>query len=206
MSNWPEIAIVSPEEDIDKPSQPTQSYYEYASSWVSHIGRSVSNTVGSIVTFNSYPKEHVEPHLLPVRRTDICDYSGKSAGVVYAQYLPYDGRYGIIHSSVMTERAKNDCYEFCEKNSIFPISLDFLMRNNYVGPYYAKSGDYKNYTIIPKATTIIKDGVIIIGICNGYGEPEYVSLRSLCHLNNINYKRMLELLHDELCSMYDIQK
>lgn len=211
MTTWQyDVKIQSHEEDVgNNPVQQTDSsYYAYVSSWVSYVGGAigkVGDTVGNIVTFNSYPKEHVEPHKLPAQRTDICDYSGKSEGYVYVQYLPYDGRYGIIHSAQMRSSACEDCYAFCKKHQIFPISVEFLTDNGFVGPYYVRSGEYKSYRIVPKATTIIKDGIIIIGVTNG-DEPEYVNLKSLCNLNNINYKNMLELLDNELRALYCIEK
>lgn len=210
MTTWQyDVKIPLPEDEVDNSGQTESSYYSYVSSWASYVGGAigkVGETVGNIVTFNSYPKEHVEPHQLPTRRTDICDYSGKSEGHVYVQYLPYDGRYGIIHSVQMRSTACEDCYVFCKKHQIFPISVEFLTNNGFVGPYYVKSGEYKAYRIVPKATTIIKDGVVIVGVTNGADTPEYVSLKSLCNLNNINYKNMLELLNDELCALYYIDK
>lgn len=190
-------------EDYGKSSQQTDSsYYTYISSWASYVGGAVGNVVDNIVTFNSYPKEHVEPHQLPIRRTDICDYSGKSEGTVIVQYLPYDGRYGIISSSQMERTARDDCYNFCKKHQIFPISVEFLAKNKFIGPYYVKSGEYKCYRMLPKTTTIIKDDIVIVGVTNGSDPTEYVSLKSLCYLNNINYKNMLELLDGELCKLY----
>lgn len=203
------IQTSSDEENVGDVDQQTNPYYAYASSWVNFIGNSVGKVgdiVGNIVTFNSYPKEHVDPHQLPTNRTDICDYSGKSEGYVCVQYLPYDNRYGIIHSVFKRSKACDDCYAFCKKFEIYPISAEFLANNGFTGPLFGKSGECKCYRIVSRTSTIVKDGIIIIGITNGSDAPEYVSLKAFCGLNNISYKNMLSLLDDELREFYCIPK
>lgn len=177
--------------------------WNYITSWTSYVG----NTIDSIIKYGEYPKEHVEPHKLPKIRKSVCDYSGNYEDCVYVKYLPYDIRYGIIYSAKMAYSARSDCCNFCEKNHIYPISFDFLSNNDYHGPYFVKSGDCKNYRIVPKTTTIVKDNLIMIGVTNrdGYDGAEYVSLKLLCDLNNIDYKKMCKSLERELKLLYNIQ-
>jgi hypothetical protein len=179
---------------------PTKSYW---SSLGSSILNAVSETVNAIVTFSSYPRDHVIPHELPLFGTNLCDYSGKACDELRIKFLPHDDQCGIIYSSQMEDVAKEDCYQYCKNNGIYPISLDFLTINNLTGPYYMKSGQYKNCSILSKSITKMRDGEISIMMSNGT-EREFVSLKAFCGLNNINYKNMLELLNFELKEYYKI--
>ena len=106
----------------------------------------------------TYPKNHAIPHKLSTLDAHICDYSGKVEKDLYIQYLPYTYHYGIISSEYYLEYAKYDCYTFCKKNNHFPISIDFLIRNNFSDLYYATSGGCKNYRIMTHTTTFMSNG------------------------------------------------
>lgn len=200
-----DIYVPSENEERDiEPQTKTSWAWTVASSWLNYIGNGIGNTVSTAVTFGSYPKEHVEPHSLPKFRTDVCDYSGKSERVVFAQFLPYDSRYGIIHSMQMTETARRDCYDFCKKNGVYPISIDFIRQNGLTGPYFGTSGGVKNFTIVPKSTTLNVDGVTVILVSDGNSPSLTISLKTFCGMNKLDHKNILKLLDDELKIFYEI--
>lgn len=180
-----------------------QSALQTGSMWAGWIGNGVGNAVNSIVSFGSYPKEHVKPHILPTSRSNICDYSGKSEESLYVQYMPYDRRYGIIYGSQHGKTARMDCYNFCKEHHIYPISMDFLSRNSLDGIFHAKSGGYKNWRIVRNSTTILKNEVVVIEMSDN-DSTEFINLKTICSMNKLDYKEIMKLLEIELQEWYGL--
>lgn len=209
MDNYIDISIQSRQENTNVPdnTQDKKTYFQHVfqtgSEWASYIGNSVENTLNSLVSFGSYPKEHVQPHVLPTVRSDICDYSGKSEGMLYVQYMPYDCRYGIVYGILYDKTARIDCHNFCKERHVYPISMAFLSKNSLDRFFYAKSGGCKNWSIVHNSTTIFKNEFVIVQVSDGIYN-EFVTLKTLCFLNDLDYKQIIKILEIELQEWYGL--
>lgn len=159
------------------------------------------NYLSSLFGYERYPKSHVTPHFIPNKRTTICDYSGQPTDKLIIKCLPYEIKYGILCDESMYETATFDCYEYCKKIKLFPISMEFLIKNKLDGLYYARSGECKNYRILSGVTMIENQttGKIVFKVTDGKN-IELVEFKSFCEFNKLNYKKMLELLEKELAT------
>jgi hypothetical protein len=185
------------------------SIYDTSSQYVGTVTGFLGNTMASLgktvssINYTSYPKEHVEPHILPRERTDVCDYLGKSERMVYPMRVLYEGGFGIVHSMEKRYQAQQDCYDFCKRIMAYPISRDFLMTMGYAGMYFGESGGCKNWRIVNDTTTILKDGTIHLPICDG-SRTMFINMRTFCGLNKIDYKKLIGHLEIELKNWYQI--
>lgn len=174
-----------------------ESYWETLNFWIKNVTSYISSN-------DVYPKEHVEPHVLSKKCTNICDYSGKVELDIFVTYLPHDFNYGIVHSLQMSQRARQDCYEFCKKNGVFPISMEFIIKNDLNKSFFAMSGGQKNFSILANSETINKNGIITILVSNSFENFISVGLKSFCDLNKLNYKDIVNMLDKELQIFYNI--
>lgn len=133
-----------------------------------------------------------------------CDYEGEhnNNGMLYL--IPYNHLFGIQACENHKDEARNDCYNYCVNNGIYPI-------NEYIVDLFPKS-------LIIKRTggKIEKDWELMIFSCtykvnndiavrithNNKEIVKYTYLHELCKLNNMNYNDIIEKLYQELKKFY----
>ncbi len=144
----------------------------------------------------------VYPRRLCMVSFGICDYTGGNTSGK-AVISPYDDMTGIICCDEKIATAKKTIYDYCIKNSIFPVNDNILKNMNILNIKVKRSnGEIEtDWLITKRSQTILLNGKLYIQVIKDI-ITKYISLEELCDMNNLNFETFNKLLINELEHMY----